>query len=54
MKFENGQTNEVYKKGNEVVVKKVKNKFNHKINYQSLKIFNFVPKLISETKDEIR
>ena len=53
MKFENGNTNNVYKKDNKVVVYKVKNRFNHKINYNSLEIFNFVPKLIFENEDEI-
>lgn len=51
-KIETGHTNEVFQDGNRVLIKKNNNGLNHRIKYQHLKEFDFVPELISDSQDE--
>lgn len=49
-----GHTNKIkYKDGNTFVIKKTNTGFNHNLDYSLLKEFDFVPKLIKETNEEI-
>ena len=52
IKIENGHTNISYKDGNIFLQEKIYNNFNHKMNYEILEKFDFVPKLISQTEKE--
>ena len=52
IKIETVHTNEVFKDGDKIVVKKNNNDFNHKLNYKLLKEFNFVPELINDADEE--
>lgn len=52
IKINNGHTNLSYKDGNIFLQQKIYNKFNHKIDYDVLKKFDFVPKLISQNEIE--
>jgi hypothetical protein len=54
IKIENGHTNISYKDGNVFLQEKIYNNFNHKINYEILEDFDFVPKLISQNEEENR
>lgn len=53
IEIKDGFTNKSWRDGNKFVQQKVKNAFNHKIDYESLKDLDFVPKLISNNEDEI-
>ncbi|VEU59441.1 phosphotransferase [Mesomycoplasma neurolyticum] len=53
-KIEAGYTNISYKENNTFFQIKKENKFNHKIDYNLLENFDFVPKLIENTKESIR
>lgn len=53
-KIRDGHTNSTYRDGNILIQEKIYNKFNHKIDYEILKKFNFVPKLISQNEIENR
>ncbi|MGY6172232.1 phosphotransferase [Candidatus Mycoplasma pogonae] len=48
-----GLTNVSYKDGDLFVQEKVYTKFNHKLDYSQLKMFDFVPELISDNDKEI-
>ena len=52
-KINDGHTNISFKKNNTFFQQKIKNGFNHKINYKELKEFDFVPKLIEDTNETI-
>ena len=52
-KINSGHTNISFKKNNTFFQQKIKNGFNHKINYKELKEFDFVPKLIEDTSETI-
>ena len=52
IKIENGHTNISYKDGDVFLQQKIYNNFNHKINYEILEKFDFVPKLISQNEVE--
>ncbi|WP_033160954.1 phosphotransferase family protein [[Mycoplasma] collis] len=49
-----GSTNVSFKENNTFIQEKKYNKFNHKIDYDLLKDFKFIPKLIMNSTDEIR
>lgn len=49
-----GHTNKSFKEGSVFVQEKIYNKFNHKIDYELLQDFDFVPKLISQDEKEIK
>ncbi|WP_025755233.1 phosphotransferase family protein [Mycoplasmopsis cricetuli] len=49
-----GYTNESYHFKDEFIQNKKKNKFNHKINYEILKKFNFVPELLENSNETIK
>ncbi|MDK2819635.1 MAG: phosphotransferase [Mycoplasmataceae bacterium] len=51
-KITNGHTNTSYKEGDFFLQEKKLNKFNHKIDYEILKEFDFIPKLIYQTDKE--
>ncbi len=51
-KIKIGHTNTSFVDGNVFIQEKVYNKFNHKIDYNILQVFNFVPKFISQTIKE--
>ena len=48
-----GYTNKKYQDGNKFILVKNKNEFNHNINYSLLAKFDFVPKLIEQTKETL-
>ncbi|SJZ54054.1 phosphotransferase family protein [Mycoplasmopsis verecunda] len=52
-KIEIGHTNISYQTDQTMLQTKVYNKFNHKIDYEQLAQFDFVPRLIKDTQDEI-
>jgi len=51
-KIQKGHTNVSFREGDIFLQEKIYNEFNHKINYDILKQFNFVPKLISQNNIE--
>lgn len=51
-KIIDGYTNFSYKKDGNFVQEKIKNGLNHQSDYNELKVFHFVPKLISNTEKE--
>lgn len=53
IELKNGFVNKVYRDGNKTIVKKNSDGFNHKINYNSLSEFDFSPKVIKDTKEEL-
>lgn len=54
IEIKNGHTNKSYREDNLFVQYKNKNGLNHLTDYRVLEKFNFVPKLISDTNDEIK
>ncbi|WP_029608894.1 phosphotransferase [Mycoplasma simbae] len=54
IRIQKGHTNRSFQEGNVFVQEKVYNGFNHKIDYQLLSNFDFVPMLISNDTDLIK
>lgn len=52
-RIKSGHTNKVFKDGDKVIVNKTMTSFNHKINYNLLKKFDFVPELIENNEKQI-
>ncbi|WP_036452418.1 phosphotransferase [Mycoplasma buteonis] len=52
-KIEQGHTNISYQDGKYFYQEKIKNNFNHKLNYEILQNFDFVPKLIKNDDSEV-
>ncbi len=48
-----GHTNNKYIENNHLIIVKQKNKFNHNLDYKLTQQFDFVPRLIKETKTEV-
>ncbi|MGZ9428390.1 phosphotransferase [Mycoplasma sp. 480] len=49
IKINNGYTNISYKENDTFLQEKKYNEFNHKINYENLSVFDFVPKLLENS-----
>ena len=48
-----GHTNKVYKEENKIIIEKNNNKLNHRLKYETLKEFDFVPKLLKNSKETL-